>query len=143
MIEGEIKMNVSEQIINVLNDLCQKFGIAIDWSAANVLPYLKELCSRFINYEIYTSVFWMILIPIICIMFWIVFASTFKKAKEVHWDDYYFISFVNIFAGALAIGFSIVSIIVIGCQTFDIIEAIYLPEKTIYNFINYQISLYN
>lgn len=136
-------MNVSEQIINVLDNLCQKFGIAIDWSAANVLPYLKELCGKFINYEIFTSIFWMILISVICIIFWIVFASTFKKAKEVEWDDGYFISFVNIFAGVLAIGFSIVSIIVIGVQIFDIIEATYLPEKTIYEFINLQISSHN
>ena len=135
-------MNISEQIINVLDNLCQKFGMAIDWSAANVLPYLKELCSKFINYEISTSIFWMIFTLVICIIFWIVFFSTFKKAKEVKWDDYDFISLVNIFTGSLAIGFSIASIIVIGVQTFDIIEATYLPEKTIYEFISYQISLH-
>lgn len=135
-------MNISEQIINVLDNLCQKFGMAIDWSSANVLPYLKELCSKFINYEIFTSIFWMILTLVICIIFWIVFASTFKKVKEVEWDDYYFISVANIVAGFFAITFSVISIIVIGVQVFDIIEAIYLPEKTIYDFINYRINLH-
>ena len=33
----------SEQIIEVLNALCEKFGIAIDWTAENVMPYLTDL----------------------------------------------------------------------------------------------------
>lgn len=136
-------MTVSSQIIEVLNELCKKFGLVIDWSSENIMPYLKELCGRFINYEIYTSVFWMILIPAICVVFWIIFAATFKRAREEAWYDECPIVWVNIISVVFAIGFSITSILVIGHQVFDIIEATYLPEKTIYDFITYQISLHN
>ncbi len=136
-------MNVSEQIINVLDNLCQKFGLVIDWGAANVLPYLQELCGKFINYEIYTSIAWIAIMLVIFAIFWIVYASTFKGAKEVDWDDAYCISWINITFLVLSIVLSLVFILVVGVQVFDIIEATYLPEKTIYDFIKYQISLHN
>ena len=40
-------MNFSQEIINVLDYLCNKFGIAIDWTSENVIPYIEELCERF------------------------------------------------------------------------------------------------
>lgn len=33
-------MEVSKQIIEVLDNLCEKFGVVIDWNAKNVLPYV-------------------------------------------------------------------------------------------------------
>lgn len=34
---------MSQEIIKVLDNLCEKFGIAIDWTSQNVKPYLQEL----------------------------------------------------------------------------------------------------
>lgn len=130
-------MNVSEQIINVLDNLCQKFGLAIDWSAENILPYLKELCGKFINYEINTSITWIVIMLILCAIFWIVFVATFKPAKKSKWDSDYAESWINLLFLTISIIWSFVSILVVSIQAFDIIEAIYLPEKTIYDFIIY------
>ena len=33
---------MGDEIIKVINDLCGKFGIAIDWTSSNVIPYLEE-----------------------------------------------------------------------------------------------------
>ena len=49
---------MSEEIIKVLDDLGQRFGIAIDWSSQNVIPYLQDLMQRFINYEVISSIVW-------------------------------------------------------------------------------------
>ena len=57
---------MSDEIIKILDDLGQRFGIAIDWSAQNVMPYLKDLMSRFINYEMITSVVWMVVFISCC-----------------------------------------------------------------------------
>lgn len=54
-------MNISDQIIAVINDLCQKLGFAIDWSADNVLPKIEKLCTKYIKYEITTSYAWILL----------------------------------------------------------------------------------
>ena len=53
-------MSISDQIIAVINDLCQKFGIAIDWTAESVLPYIEDLCARYIQFEIQTSIAWIV-----------------------------------------------------------------------------------
>lgn len=39
-------MTVSEQIISVLDALCEKFGIAINWTEENVIPYVEILCKN-------------------------------------------------------------------------------------------------
>ena len=34
----------SSQFIEIFDHLCQKFGIVIDWTAQNVVPYITALC---------------------------------------------------------------------------------------------------
>ena len=51
-------MSFSSQFIEVLDALCEKFGIAIDWTSQNVVPYVTELATRIIAYEIWTSAAW-------------------------------------------------------------------------------------
>ena len=45
-------MSFSSQFIEVLDALCEKFGIAIDWTSKNVMPYVTDLDARIITYEI-------------------------------------------------------------------------------------------
>lgn len=48
-------MDISTQIITVLDDLCRRFGLVIDWSQENVIPYLQELAGKYISWEMATS----------------------------------------------------------------------------------------
>lgn len=59
-------MNFSTQLIEVFDYLGSRIGMAIDWTNQNVAPYLEELVSRWINYEIVKASIW-ILISIIVI----------------------------------------------------------------------------
>ena len=45
----------SEEIIKVIDELCKKFGVVIDWTSQNVLPYLQELAHRIAIYKITMS----------------------------------------------------------------------------------------
>ena len=56
---------MSDEIIKILDDLATRFCVAIDWTAENVIPYLKELFGRLVTYEIIKS---SILIAVGCIM---------------------------------------------------------------------------
>lgn len=47
---------MSEEIIKILDALADKFGIAIDWTSSNVLPYLQQLCTKYVRCEIATSI---------------------------------------------------------------------------------------
>lgn len=134
-------MNVSEQIIEVLDNLCQKFGIVIDWSAQNVLPYVKELMTRFINWEIATSIIWIVLGVVMTI---IGISTTRHIWKRRDTYDYFGDCDEGITWGFIAsIVLVAIGVMVILPQCFDIVEAIYLPEKTVYDFISYQIDLHN
>lgn len=42
---------MAEQVIKILNELCSKFGIVVDWTAENVLPYVQTLMNKYINYS--------------------------------------------------------------------------------------------
>lgn len=51
-------MQISKEIIEVLDYIGNKFGLAIDWSSENVMPYIEQLCSKYISWEIATSIAW-------------------------------------------------------------------------------------
>ena len=72
---------VSSQIIDVINELCSKFGIAIDWSQKNVQPYLESLVIKAVNYELYTSIMW-IVIGAILFGIGLFYLSKANKCKE-------------------------------------------------------------
>lgn len=122
---------MSEEVIKVLDALAEKFGIAIDWTSANVLPYLQQLCGKYVTYEIATSVVW-ILIGI-CLLFvgkYVIEKAKqcWKKYKENTYSNYdYGTIMLGILAGCVIIG----GIAVILCQTFDIVTCIIFPEKII------------
>ena len=52
---------MSEEIIKVLDELGKRFGIVIDWSNQNIIPYLQELLKRFICYRNITACVWIII----------------------------------------------------------------------------------
>lgn len=137
-------MTVSKQIIEVIDALCEKFGIVIDWTAENIMPYIETLCTRIVSYEIWTSVFFMIFWVFLAGVMWIVYIPLCKKAKEVEWDfDENPMPFCAVAVLVFAIIFSIVALVNIGVQSFDIVEANVFPEKTIYDFVNYLIQCNN
>lgn len=41
---------MTNEIIKVLDYLGEKFGMAIDWTQENVLPYVQDLAGRFVKY---------------------------------------------------------------------------------------------
>ena len=45
-------MEVSNQIIEVLDYLSAKMGIVVDWTAENMVPYLTDLIERMVSYQI-------------------------------------------------------------------------------------------
>ena len=119
-------MSFSNQFIEVLDALCEKFGIAVDWTSQNVVPYVTDLATRIITYEIWTSAAW---ITIMAIVFLITWKMTKNMCKEDRFEDEWITGWsIRIITG-------IIFFAVIGCQVFDIIEALALPEKTLYDFI--------
>ena len=60
-----------ESAIDILAD---KFGIAIDWTSDNVIPYLKDILERVVQYKIITNSIGTgisLLILIACILYFV------------------------------------------------------------------------
>lgn len=129
------QMSVSDQIIAVINDLCTKFGIAIDWSADNVLPTIENLCLRFIKFELATSIAWCVIMILVTMIVYIVCKVFHPKAQKVNYDLDYLMPWC---AGIAWIVFGIMvfsTIMVCGTQVFNIIECLTIPEKVILEYI--------
>ena len=119
-------MSFSSQFIEVLDALCEKFGIVIDWTSQNVVPYLTDLAARIITYEIWTSAAWIVIAAIVFLIAW---KMTKNMCKEDRFDA------DRIAGWGIRIIIGIICFVVIGFEVFDIIEAVALPEKTLYDFI--------
>ena len=119
-------MTVSSEIIEVLDYLGEKFGIAIDWTSNNVLPYLQTLVDKFIQWEISTSIVWIAIAAFIIVM--TITLINLKGFREINEETY---GMLWVPAGILILGF----FIVICVQIFDIIECNAFPEKVLYDFI--------
>lgn len=123
---------MSEEIIKVLDALAEKFGLAVDWTSSNVIPYLEQLCGKYVNYEIATNVIWL-LFGIACLIFGrILFKKIrycFDKSDGMDKDNGYSWGCIG-----SAIGFGIltvIGVIVVMTQIFDIATCFTFPEKII------------
>ena len=117
---------MSDEIIKVLDDLSERAGIAIDWTSQNVLPYLQELCDKYISYEIWTSAVYIF----ICLTSAILMLYGISKLHDIlnDVDD----GFLFMVFGIVLI----VSLVVMVVQIFDIVTALTFPEKLIYEYIS-------
>ena len=124
-------MTVSSEIIEVLDYLGEKFGIAIDWTSNNVLPYLQTLVDKFIKWEISTSIVWIVIAAFV--MIGMIVLINVKGVREINeeTDGMLWIPIIALI---------IVSFIVICIQIFDIIECNIFPEKALYDFIKVMLN---
>ena len=124
---------MSEEIIKVLDALAEKFGLAVDWTSANVIPYLEQLCGNYVNYEIATSVVWIML----GLLFFIVGIICYKIVyKHKDWGVTYYETISDDYFGRGLIYFGVILIFVVASlmvitQIFDIVTCFTFPEKII------------
>lgn len=134
-------MTVSEQIIQVIDALCEKFGIVVDWTNENVVPYLEILCGKLITYEIATSIVWMVIMILISVASIVAtkkFYPTFKDGWERNARSYDDVGWQvgSVFAiiGIIVVNFS--TICVLGTQIMDIIKCTVFPEMYVFEYIS-------
>lgn len=136
---------MSEEIIKVLNDLASRFGVAIDWTNQNIVPYLQDLMTRFIKLQNSFAIIWIIfsaIILIISMIFLYKFIKTvIKHSKE---NEYYgiFDDDFGLSMGIFLFGFiAIMSLILLMSNIFGIFQNIYTPELTVIEYIkNFNIN---
>lgn len=139
---------MSNEIIKVLDSLGEKLGIAIDWTAENVQPYLKDLMERFIDYKMIINIIGVVISLLIIFLLVVIFKHTviksYKRCKEnersteIWWYSNDGISIegeVVFMIIAIAMFTLLPSLIALFMNITGIIENIYLPEKALIEYI--------
>ena len=129
-------MQANEQIIDVLEYLCKKIGVTIDFTNKNILPYVNQLCEKYINWEITTSISWIVIAAIVGIGAFFLCKSIYQSAKKKEEEGKFGIArdYYSYIKSIIVLAVLLISLIVIS-QTFDIIECLTFPEKAIYEYI--------
>ena len=122
-------MTFSEQTISILDYLCQKFGIVIDWTSDTIWPMVEMLAGKYIKWEIASSIVWIVIFMmgfIACL--WGI--KTIKKHLSDSYIDEMWILFC-IFLGLGALGF----VVGVATQAFDITRCFVFPELELFEFL--------
>ena len=138
---------MGDEVIKVLKHLGDQFGVAIDWSSANIMPYLNDLMGRIVKYGIYINIY-NIFYKIFCIALFVgITVVLYKLAnraliKQKNSED-------NL-AEALSIAYVVscvatVVVIVVGMvgisdSVTNIIELNTVPEKYVIEMIQDKIN---
>lgn len=128
---------MSEEIIKVLDELGKRFGIVIDWSNQNIVPYLQELLKRFICYRNIAACVWIIISIAMTISGVVMIRFLNKWRKSDNYDKDYcsdddmlaILGYIfSICIIALGIG------LIIG-NMFGIVKNVCMPEMVVYEYI--------
>ena len=122
---------MSEEIIKILDDLAQRFGIAVDWTSQKVMPYIEEITRKIIRWELASSVIWLIVGMLCClsILGWIRAIKYAKKQSEEDTYSLWDFGYLTFIVTSIFFGFAGIFLVV--SQILNITEIIIFPEKTI------------
>ena len=76
-----MNFELSGEIIKILDDLAKRFGVAIDWTSENVVPYVMELLKKFIKYNIVENVISLVVMAGFIFIGFIFFKNLYKYYK--------------------------------------------------------------
>lgn len=131
-------MTTAEQIILVINTLCEKFGIAIDWTAENIAPYIEVLGSKLVTYGVWSSTATIV----ICVVLQALGVAFVKRLQPTFidriknggssagdWEIARCLMYV-----ALAVICLICACMII-CDVYRIVECLTFPELYIFEYV--------
>lgn len=118
---------MNNKVIEVLDYMGQKLGIAIDWTADNVMPQVMDFLARYRVYGIASSSAWLL----VCLV--TIFASVYilkvivKQRKEKDGIFWYEDEFMVIVAVVSVLALVVCTVFIIA-NIFSIITWIVIPE---------------
>jgi len=133
----------SEEIIKVIDELCKKFGVAIDWTSQNVLPYIKELCHRIAIYKISMNAIGIFiglvfLVLGICLSKKVISEYLYcqKNQKDTAWWDYFCGPEPSALISMVGIGIAgIIALSVLSCSISELIKWVVVPELGLFEYL--------
>ena len=142
-----MQYELSAEIIKILDDLAERFGIAIDWADKNVMPYLIDLYERFIDYKIVLNIIPVILFVVVLVIGIIFIKNLFKYknlAKQNKKSNLFFdveswgidISYFTCISGIFLIFVFVGTTIFTVCSIDTLLELIFIPEVYMVEYLS-------
>jgi len=122
---------MSNEIIKVLDELAKRFGLAIDWTQKNIMPYITDLNNRVVNYSLTTSILWLIFLGIIGFIAYKMLIKAIKSKRDMYGDIKIEYGMLGAFSG---VGIAVSCLLII-INLINIIKCILLPELIILNIL--------
>ena len=126
---------MSDQIIKVLEYLGDKLGIAVDWTAENVIPYAEQLFKKYVTLKITCAsigTFIGITLAVTAIILTVKvikgYTEYINTDEENFWWEYYGPTAFGFTAIAVAIVCGLLAIFVISCNASSLVTWIIIPE---------------
>jgi p-aminobenzoyl-glutamate transporter AbgT len=114
----------NNQIIELLKELANQLGIAVDWTSENIKPFIIEIMNRNAKFAIFSSVIWMLFAMTFMVLSIVAMYKMIKSCGGIRWVWHDDIRGLMLFA----ILTFIVSTFIMFCKWHDIGEAILMPE---------------
>ena len=138
---------MGEEVIKVLKHLGDQFGVAIDWSSANIMPYLNDLMGRIVKYGIYINIY-NIIYKIFCIALFVGITvvlyklanRAIKKPKDSEDNLAEALSIAYVVSCVATVVVIVVGIFGISDTVTNIIELNTVPEKYVIEMIQDKIN---
>lgn len=144
---------MNNKIIEVLDYLGEKIGLAIDWTAENVYPQVIEFMGRYRTYEIVTDIIWILIALGCCFGMYLYVKKIVIPAKircnETREDNLWFEcwsgsgiscniggTMLTVFLGCIAFAAVITMFVLIE----DLVKWIVIPEMQFYEVIKLLVS---
>ena len=124
---GEEK-RMSDEIIKVIDHLAEKMGIAVDWTADNVLPKLQDTMDRYVKYLVMKDTIWIIASVIVLIL--AIVLIVYFLTDGISNDE------ATMMCGTIAI----VAIVVIVLCSIHIAKCKTVPEMIMYEYVKEQVE---
>lgn len=118
---------MSNEIITVIDHLCDKLGIAVDWTADNAMPMIQQLIRKYARYLLVNNIAWLcVWVVLFAICTAVVVVITRSAVKDADWDDepYYLLTLLWILCAVLALLFLVFAVV---CMS-QLIKAATIPE---------------
>ena len=135
---------MSEEIIKVLDELCKRFGIAVDWTSENVMPYLQMIADKIVKLELTEAIMGIVIALLfigIAVGLTYLAKFCFKKYNDISGYNDWNIGGTFSIVGVVA--FSIAGVAVLFGNIENIVECLVFPEKVVFDFVRYYIEAMN
>lgn len=73
---------MSNEIIDILDKVGEQFGIAIDWTSENIIPYVETIFQKAVNYSASSTIVWLCVSALIIALGVIMLVVAFKNRDE-------------------------------------------------------------